>query len=47
MVLPEQIKEITKRCQTLERCLDMEHRRIELQNEEEKTLDPALSLIHI
>ena len=41
MVLPEQIKEITKRCQTLERCLDMEHRRIELQNEEEKTLDPA------
>ena len=41
MVLPEQIKDITKRCQTLERCLDIEHRRIELQNEEEKTLDPA------
>ncbi len=40
MVLAEQIKEITKRCETLERCLDIESLRIDLQNEEEKTLAP-------
>lgn len=40
MVLAEQIKEVVQRCETLERCLDIESLRIDLQNEEEKTLAP-------
>ena len=40
MVLPEQIKEAQQRCADLERFLGVEGLRIELANEEEKTLEP-------
>lgn len=40
MVLAEQIKDVAKRCIDLERFLGIEDLRIELQNEEEKTLEP-------
>ena len=40
MVLTEQIKDIAARCADLERFLDIERLRIDLQNEEEKTLEP-------
>lgn len=40
MILAEQIKDAAKRCADLERFLDIESLRIELQNEEEKTLEP-------
>ena len=40
MILAEQIKDAAKRCADLERFLDVENLRIELQNEEEKTLEP-------
>ncbi|MFI3277758.1 MAG: peptide chain release factor 2 [Rikenellaceae bacterium] len=40
MITAEQIKDITSRCEVLERCLDIDSRRIELQNEEEKTQEP-------
>ncbi|WP_443607194.1 peptide chain release factor 2 [Alistipes putredinis] len=41
MVLAEQIKEAIRRQDTLGRCLDIDQRRIELQNEEEKTQVPG------
>ena len=40
MVLAEQIKETAARRDTLYRCLDIEQRRIDLRNEEEKTQEP-------
>ncbi len=40
MILSEQIKEIEERRAALERCLDIEQRRIDLRNEEEKTQEP-------
>ncbi len=40
MVLAEQIKEAVARRDTLYRCLDIEQRRIDLRNEEEKTQEP-------
>lgn len=40
MVLAEQIKELEQRRDTLERCLDIEQKRIDLHNEEEKTQEP-------
>ncbi len=40
MVSTEQIKEIVERCKELERCLDIASRRIDLQNEEERTQEP-------
>lgn len=40
MVLAEQIKEAAVRRDTLYRCLDIEQRRIDLRNEEEKTQEP-------
>ncbi len=40
MVTVEQIKDIEERCVELERCLDIESKRIDLQNEEEKTQVP-------
>lgn len=40
MVLAEQIKEAAARRDTLYRCLDIEQRRIDLHNEEEKTQEP-------
>ena len=40
MVLAEQIKEAASRRDTLEKCLDIERKRMDLQNEEEKTQDP-------
>ncbi len=40
MVTAEQIKSIEERCGELERCLDIDSKRIELQNEEEKTQEP-------
>ncbi len=40
MVNAEQIKEIVERCSELERCLDIPARRIDLQNEEERTQEP-------
>lgn len=40
MVLAEQIKEAAARRDTLCRCLDIEQRRIDLRNEEEKTQEP-------
>ena len=41
MVLAEQIKEAAARRDTLYRCLDIEQRRIDLRNEEEKTQEPG------
>ena len=41
MVLAEQIKEIEQRREALERCLDIDQKRIDLRNEEEKTLEKA------
>ena len=40
MVLAEQIKEAAIRRDTLEKCLDIERKRMDLQNEEEKTQEP-------
>ena len=40
MVLAEQIKEIEQRREVLERCLDIDQKRIDLRNEEEKTQEP-------
>ncbi len=40
MVSEEQIKEVAGRIAELERCLDIESKRIELQNEEERTQEP-------
>ncbi|MCH5335708.1 MAG: peptide chain release factor 2 [Alistipes sp.] len=40
MVLAEQIKEAAKRRDTLGRCLDIDRKRIDLLNEEEKTQEP-------
>ena len=40
MILPEQIKEAVQRCADLARFLDIESLRIDLRNEEEKTLEP-------
>jgi len=40
MILAEQIKELETRREALERCLDIEQKRIDLQNEEEKTHVP-------
>ncbi|MFI3270067.1 MAG: peptide chain release factor 2 [Rikenellaceae bacterium] len=40
MVTTDQIKGVEERCETLHRCLDIEQRRIELQNEEERTQEP-------
>ncbi len=40
MVSAEQIRAIEERCGELERCLDIESKRIELQNEEERTQEP-------
>ena len=40
MVLAEQIKEAASRRDTLEKCLDIERKRMDLQNEEEKTQEP-------
>ena len=37
MVLAEQIKEAASRRDTLEECLDIERKRMGLQNEEEET----------
>ncbi|MFR9513088.1 MAG: peptide chain release factor 2 [Rikenellaceae bacterium] len=40
MVTAEQIKDVGERCAELERCLEIEQKRIELQNEEERTQEP-------
>ena len=40
MVSDEQIKSLVERLTTLARCLNIEQRRIDLANEEEKTQDP-------
>ncbi len=40
MVSAEQIKDISERCNELERCLDIESKRIDLVNEEERTQEP-------
>lgn len=40
MVLAEQIKEAAARCRELARCLNIEQKRIDLRNEEEKTQEP-------
>ncbi len=40
MVTAEQIKDIEERCTELERCLSIEDKRIDLQNEEERTQEP-------
>ncbi len=40
MVSTEQIKEIEERCTYLESCLKIDSRRIELENEEERTQEP-------
>ena len=40
MILAEQIKELGTRRGALERCLDIEQKRIDLRNEEEKTQEP-------
>ena len=40
MVLAEQIKELENRRLRLEQCLDIEQKRIDLRNEEEKTQEP-------
>ncbi len=41
MVLTEQIREAEERRAALERCLDVEQKRIDLRNEEEKTQEPS------
>uniref|UniRef100_UPI004056DD9E peptide chain release factor 2 n=1 Tax=Alistipes sp. TaxID=1872444 RepID=UPI004056DD9E len=40
MVLAEEIKEIKRRTEELYRCLEIEQKRIDLQNEEERTQEP-------
>ncbi len=40
MVSVEQIKELEERRAALERCLNIDSKRIELQNEEERTQEP-------
>ena len=40
MVSDEQIRELVERLATLGRCLNIEQRRIDLSNEEEKTQEP-------
>ncbi len=41
MILADQIKELESRREALERCLNIEQKRIDLRNEEEKTQEPA------
>jgi peptide chain release factor 2 len=41
VVLAEQIKDLAQRREALERCLDIEQKRIDLRNEEEKTQEPG------
>lgn len=41
MILDEQIRELASRREVLERCLNIEQKRIDLRNEEEKTQEPA------
>ncbi len=40
MVLADQIRDLEMRREALERCLDIDRKRIDLQNEEEKTQEP-------
>ena len=40
MVLAEQIREAAARSRELARCLNIEQKRIDLRNEEEKTQEP-------
>ncbi len=40
MVSAEEIKEVVGRCRELYRCLEIEQKRIDLQNEEERTQEP-------
>jgi len=40
MILAEQIRELAARREALERCLNIEQKRIDLRNEEEKTQEP-------
>lgn len=40
MILADQIKELEQRLAVLERCLEIEQKRIDLRNEEEKTQEP-------
>ncbi len=40
MITAEQIKDVVERCTELERCLDIASKRIDLQNEEERTQEP-------
>ena len=40
MILAEQIRALEQRREALERCLDIEQKRIDLRNEEEKTQEP-------
>ncbi len=40
MIQPEQLKALAQRREDLERCLQIEQRRIDLRNEEEKTQEP-------
>lgn len=40
MILDEQIRELASRREVLERCLNIEQKRIDLRNEEEKTQEP-------
>ena len=47
MVLAEQIKEIEQRREALERCLDIEQKRIDLRNEEEKTQKEVADMLGI
>ena len=41
MILAEQIRALEQRREALERCLDIEQKRIDLRNEEEKTQEPS------
>ena len=41
MILADQIRELEQRREALERCLDIEQKRIDLRNEEEKTQEPS------
>ena len=40
MIQPDQIKSLVARREELARCLEIEQRRIDLKNEEEKTQEP-------
>ena len=43
MVSVDQIRELDERRETLYRCLNVDQKRIELQNEEERTQEPSFS----